>query len=719
MSGLSWITCVLQMTLMLLGAGALSRWLRPRSPGIAATIATLGLLASLALVAMTVMQVPRPLRTTIAASLDSSMGSTDASSTSPMPVRPRVLPEDPVSTTPSASGLGLGEILRQIDWNDSSIDGTKPRLLRGLQSLMLVAFCLAAFPMAMGLLGTLLLHRRSRRLAYADVITRIDQQEGTLWQGLLFRESETLVSPCITLFGGRTIYLPPGWRSWTSGELAAAVAHEVAHIRRRDAWQRLAVQCMVCVQVLHPLAIWLGRSVTLAQEMAADRDAAERLPNYTRSLSRLALRLDAASADSGQVGRMKHCLLRPGTLSVSSSHLIRRIEMLTKYPTEMGSHELRLVSKLVVIAVFAFCAAWSVRAEPPGENLAADGPAERIANLPAASLPAAEPFGRSQRAPWDELRPSDAGYASVDIAGLLRHPTFGDAIPNLVDPLVQQGWGYLVSESEPQDSVPAALLTANVDEVMAVVNVALSKQEPQEGVEHDSSFTLGSDGGKLFFKNPVSHDAIRASLDVQRIADLLEQNGTTLDDLGGKSYTEFVEFFLSKVFLDGSVTEELELSPKEKPCDDELFSQLQTGWKSVDGGIATISCALPQSLGHLEEPEDFLADAILRKAGCLAIGVDFLDNRPAYLRVALVPRQGVSPDELKADVTTLVEIGKAAAALQLADDEEEMREETECAQQVLRSLEVSVAPSEAGGDLDVVLIRGRVELEAFQHLDLL
>jgi beta-lactamase regulating signal transducer with metallopeptidase domain len=88
------------------------------------------------------------------------------------------------------------------------------------------------------------------------------------------------------------IVLPAAWALETSPDvLEAAIAHELAHLKRRDLWI-LALQRLVdTVLFFHPGVWYVSRTLTVDRERAADRLAAEVLGDparYAESLFRLA-----------------------------------------------------------------------------------------------------------------------------------------------------------------------------------------------------------------------------------------------------------------------------------------------------------------------------------------------------------------------------------------------------------------------------------------------
>lgn len=135
------------------------------------------------------------------------------------------------------------------------------------------------------------------------------------------RESVELGSAATVGWPRATIVLPVHWREWSDEELRCVLAHELAHIVRRDFATRCAALLTSAVHFYHPLVRWLARRVVLDQELAADELASRAVGadmSYLQALSRLALREDNRSRS------------RPiaGVLPVFSGLLIRRIKML-------------------------------------------------------------------------------------------------------------------------------------------------------------------------------------------------------------------------------------------------------------------------------------------------------------------------------------------------------------------------------------------------------
>ena len=94
------------------------------------------------------------------------------------------------------------------------------------------------------------------------------------------------------------ILLPRAWRDWDAVKLRAVLAHERAHIRRRDWLIRVASHVNVCIFWFHPLAWWMERELARLAEEACDDVALSEMDGeqYAATLVDIA---HAAAADGG------------------------------------------------------------------------------------------------------------------------------------------------------------------------------------------------------------------------------------------------------------------------------------------------------------------------------------------------------------------------------------------------------------------------------------
>src|SRR4051812_2751176 len=78
-----------------------------------------------------------------------------------------------------------------------------------------------------------------------------------------------IVSPCVLL--------PVTWRGWPADKLLAVMAHENAHIARRDSLIALLAHTNRAIFWFHPLSWWLERTLAMTAEQACDETAARQV----------------------------------------------------------------------------------------------------------------------------------------------------------------------------------------------------------------------------------------------------------------------------------------------------------------------------------------------------------------------------------------------------------------------------------------------------------
>jgi beta-lactamase regulating signal transducer with metallopeptidase domain len=120
--------------------------------------------------------------------------------------------------------------------------------------------------------------------------------------------SSAIVGP-VTLGALRpAILLPPGFLDASpEDQVASALGHEMAHIRRRDYAVNLLCEAALLPIAFHPATRWLRRRLAETREMACDEAAVERLiaaRPYARSLLALAFTLAGRSRPSYTLGAL-------------------------------------------------------------------------------------------------------------------------------------------------------------------------------------------------------------------------------------------------------------------------------------------------------------------------------------------------------------------------------------------------------------------------------
>jgi beta-lactamase regulating signal transducer with metallopeptidase domain len=114
-------------------------------------------------------------------------------------------------------------------------------------------------------------------------------------------ESPAAVTPVVFGILRPRIVLPSSWSTWTAADLHATLAHETAHIRRRDTLVALVARVNRSVFWFHPLAWWLERALASSAEQACD-DEVVRERGDERGYAELLVRSAAAvSIERGRV----------------------------------------------------------------------------------------------------------------------------------------------------------------------------------------------------------------------------------------------------------------------------------------------------------------------------------------------------------------------------------------------------------------------------------
>ena len=192
------------------------------------------------------------------------------------------------------------------------------------------------------------LYRRALRLGRAVAAIVLEfMRRCRCRRPIELRETDELASAATFGFLKPVILLPAQWRGWSHDELAAVLAHEVAHIRRGDFFQRLIAKLGTAIHFYHPLVRASARCLAADQEFAADRLASGLRSNreaYVRGLAKLALRFD----DSFQGDRSWSNV---SIMPKSSDFLAWRLEML-RTKNDLSSKRIgRFVSTCASVSV--------------------------------------------------------------------------------------------------------------------------------------------------------------------------------------------------------------------------------------------------------------------------------------------------------------------------------------------------------------------------------
>jgi beta-lactamase regulating signal transducer with metallopeptidase domain len=419
-----------------------------RSPAAGAAIAWAGVLATLGLSLVAPLPTPQWRLPSLAAREAPILNSTGSQSE----------PSDATATATNESQPGIALNLNFLRSIAASVEQSNAAIATHglLGRVALVAFALAAVVSLARTIGGLravaMLGTESRPIddeRLAVIIAELSRILG-LRTSPLVRESSTLVGAAVIGWHRPAVLLPAAWRQWSPAELKAVLAHELAHIQRRDFALRLVAALTVALQCLQPLVYRLRRQLILAQEIAADDLAASALGSrteYLHALSQLALRQDARPID-GSVGLL---------LPVFSGFLLRRIEMLRAKDcsTRRVARPLLQWSAIaILIATAASTTALRSLAQPPetesdGSIRVAKANDSRPKPANVASNEQPQPAGLFRRPPFDLSRITfnKTGGFLLRVGEILKRAEFAGHIPAL-NAGFAAGWKDAFPEAE-------------------------------------------------------------------------------------------------------------------------------------------------------------------------------------------------------------------------------------------------------------------------------
>jgi len=199
-------------------------------------------------------------------------------------------------------------------------------------------------------------------------------------RGVEMRSSDGVHGPATVGTWRRCVIFPRGFAEQVSAaELAVAMAHECAHLRRHDFAKNLLYEALLLPVAWHPAAWWARAQVAGSREMVCDAMAAEATAGkqvYARAL----LQLASAMAERGSQPNLHAIGIFEGVFD--ANRLEERVMRLTEKRMEVqGARRVVMAALCVAVSLGTVAAAAelrvSVEAPPvaaPMQTGAADSP---------------------------------------------------------------------------------------------------------------------------------------------------------------------------------------------------------------------------------------------------------------------------------------------------------------------------------------------------------
>jgi hypothetical protein len=174
-------------------------------------------------------------------------------------------------------------LIRRIDQSG----GASPWLFDAIGRGYLAGLGLSLLPLTGSILATVRLARSGRDITQEALAAAGLHASADIPRGFRVRESDYTAAPCVAGLFRPTALLPTDWRDVPGHVLAAALAHEAAHVRCMDVWLRVLARTVRCVYWFFPVAWLLSRRMEELSEEAADLRVVEafgRRHDYARAL---------------------------------------------------------------------------------------------------------------------------------------------------------------------------------------------------------------------------------------------------------------------------------------------------------------------------------------------------------------------------------------------------------------------------------------------------
>lgn len=615
-----------------------------------------------------------------------------------VPVEPSTAADDsriPISAATEAPAMEFSwdQFARVMRRLDTDVAQSSTISVQGVLVLIGVLLFLGVARVVIGATATLLLHRNSCPVTDERLTALVGQLSAG---GLTFRVTSRIDAPCVTVIDGQTIYLPDNWSDYSDDELLASVAHEVAHLTRRDARWRLLAQLATSLQYFHPMAHGLLRQLVIGQELAADGHAARLigLQRFIRGISQLALRLDAsANVRSGPAIGMSH----------SSSFLIRRITMLRNGMPDADRRISQRASRVMVLGVLAAAvvsASWKLSAEEP----------VRVAARPVGG----DSTGQEKLAePW-QLLPGRTGYWSVNLEAVWKDPMMAQWLNTAELAFLTPGWKVIASEDAADRRSELGLTLSNVQAVGGELTMKTERIDDPESEERFRS-TVKSSELVLHLRKQVNWTSVADALARDRLDAAIA--GLVGREFPEKAAQEIIDqdmigrFFRTQtdshrfIFRQDLFKAEPE---EERPATAQAIPKL---WNAYRGELATMVTVLPETAPPGDTEFEKLLEAFPKSAEYYIVSID-PSEQPGHVQVRLgfSPRGKTTLQDLQSRFAALTKSAREHFAATASDDESEP--DGQALQNFLETATPKIVSPKQPDGIGIVEIKGEVPVTA-------
>lgn len=436
-----------------------------------------------------------------------------------------------------------------------------------------------------------------------------------------------------------TLVLPHGWREWSHDELAAVLAHELAHIARADSTWRLLACCIQAVHFFNPLAHWLLDRLVLLQEFSADDKAARVIGrrNYLKSLSQLALRRDQSTGQG--------C---PAVLPVFTGHLKRRIAMLRSTD---GSHSIMAngshqrvawaITAMVVLCIAVVSLRGVAAAEDDAKQLTQ---VRRVSTtkLVEKKRPLLSSNGFQREAiPASLVGVNETGYMTVRVSELLTHPIVKPFAPMLTPSMVFQ-------ELAPVPFDYAGIDFNKIESISAQAVVTLNRNS-EANTDHNHRLTFQTSGCTIQLTDDVQlHSWMKNYLSAAKPIET--ENLATFEipvDVAAPMPIRIQQTESRTIKLGWPIAGQSEtdiMFPIVKPHHAGNSEHILRAWNAVSGGLAAAvmgdaniisSIEVPVEGSDIEIATSQLAAFLVEHCSCVAYGLDLNEAGDVLIQVRL------------------------------------------------------------------------------------